>query len=583
MLQALGLLALHPEFHEVMLKYDLPDTVMSLVLPGDELFYTNQTTKYAKYVKHLAARILVYLGLYVKVSNKVNLFDILETHPEAIDKNKPQTFENHFIHQMAIGEHLITNIWNLNTKAISIEKLLDDILREIRNDNNDKITFNFNKNCQNYTFNMSYLTSVVHPLIIIRMLEHRLFTPLLRKTNSRAVNSNSLFLPSSRAQTTTTTTTAPPTTINNYVGKVTPSSSIASKHSNLSTTESNSKIKIKKSDSFANRFSNRLSIRRHSKAPINEIEPTTTTTITTTTLTTAPPNDTSSSSKTTKLKDLSKKILRMNTGSRVALNLINNSKSTKNIKKSSDNEDNSTTTMNDNSLSVRHLLQRYSFGSSNHNHHNNEPNSQSNNLTVERGRHSSVTPISLKKMSLRNASIDCSQRQNINNKDKDNTSDNASINKNTNLNDLSEIKEFEKKLINLPTFTISDENGDNNDNKYNLSSSSFSLLIAPTVGSAVVGGNGGSGGGSSSSVYGEESINNNIDDQNNAKTKLQSKSSVTNTTDLTTTIKRTKKDNIFKTSLKKRGTTSLKKRKNSSIIIKNRNSIYISTNDIRVN
>lgn len=77
MLQALGLLALRPDCHDVMLKYDLPDTVMSLILPGDELFYTNQTTKYPKFVKHLAARVLVYLGLFAKVSNKVNLFDIL--------------------------------------------------------------------------------------------------------------------------------------------------------------------------------------------------------------------------------------------------------------------------------------------------------------------------------------------------------------------------------------------------------------------------------------------------------------------------------------------------------------------------
>ncbi len=77
MLQALGLLALRPEFHEVLLKYDLPDTIMSLILPGEELYYTNQTTKYSKYVKHLAARILVYLGLFSKLSNKLNLFDIL--------------------------------------------------------------------------------------------------------------------------------------------------------------------------------------------------------------------------------------------------------------------------------------------------------------------------------------------------------------------------------------------------------------------------------------------------------------------------------------------------------------------------
>ena len=78
MLQALGLLALHPSCHHAMLKSsDLADTVMSLILPGDELFYTNQTTRFPKYVKHLAARVLVYLGLYAKVSNKVNLFDML--------------------------------------------------------------------------------------------------------------------------------------------------------------------------------------------------------------------------------------------------------------------------------------------------------------------------------------------------------------------------------------------------------------------------------------------------------------------------------------------------------------------------
>ena len=77
LLQGLGLLALHPEYHEAMINNDLPDTIMSLILPGDELYYTNQTTKYAKYVKHLSARILVYLGLFSKISNKVNLFDIL--------------------------------------------------------------------------------------------------------------------------------------------------------------------------------------------------------------------------------------------------------------------------------------------------------------------------------------------------------------------------------------------------------------------------------------------------------------------------------------------------------------------------
>lgn len=53
----------------------------------------------------------------------------------------------------------------------------------------DKIQFSFSGKCENLTYNMSYLTTIVHPLIIIRLLEHRLFTPLLKKTNSRAATS----------------------------------------------------------------------------------------------------------------------------------------------------------------------------------------------------------------------------------------------------------------------------------------------------------------------------------------------------------------------------------------------------------
>jgi hypothetical protein len=70
---------------------------------------------------------------------------------------------------MAIGENVISNKWRLNTAAITIEKLLDEILKEIKNDNIDKIKFSFTGlTYENLAFNMSYLSTVVHPLIIIR-------------------------------------------------------------------------------------------------------------------------------------------------------------------------------------------------------------------------------------------------------------------------------------------------------------------------------------------------------------------------------------------------------------------------------
>ncbi|CAF3080221.1 unnamed protein product, partial [Rotaria sp. Silwood2] len=127
-LQTLGIIALNPDFHEVLTQADIPDTVLHLILPADEMFYTNQTTKFARYVKHLGARILVYMGLLTKVNHKVNLFDILDIEPENIDCEKPQSFENNFVHHMAIGETVVGTLWT-SFDGISIEKLLDELLK----------------------------------------------------------------------------------------------------------------------------------------------------------------------------------------------------------------------------------------------------------------------------------------------------------------------------------------------------------------------------------------------------------------------------------------------------------------------
>lgn len=48
--------------------------------------------------------------------------------PEQIELDKPQSFENNFIHHMAIGEQVVNSIWT-NTAAITIEKLIDEILK----------------------------------------------------------------------------------------------------------------------------------------------------------------------------------------------------------------------------------------------------------------------------------------------------------------------------------------------------------------------------------------------------------------------------------------------------------------------
>ena len=75
LLQALACLALNPALHAPLNEAEVSDMLMQLLLPSDEWYYTNHSTKYAKFVKYHAARILVYMGLFHKLGGRVDLFD----------------------------------------------------------------------------------------------------------------------------------------------------------------------------------------------------------------------------------------------------------------------------------------------------------------------------------------------------------------------------------------------------------------------------------------------------------------------------------------------------------------------------
>ena len=70
--------------HKVLISADIEDSLMQLILPSDQWFYTNTTTKYAKYVKHHAMRVLVYIGRERRLRNKVNLFDLIGKYRNAM-------------------------------------------------------------------------------------------------------------------------------------------------------------------------------------------------------------------------------------------------------------------------------------------------------------------------------------------------------------------------------------------------------------------------------------------------------------------------------------------------------------------
>jgi hypothetical protein len=52
----------------------------------------------------------------------------LDVEPEPLDCDKPQSFENNFVHHMAIGETVVGTLWT-SFAGVCIEKLLDELLK----------------------------------------------------------------------------------------------------------------------------------------------------------------------------------------------------------------------------------------------------------------------------------------------------------------------------------------------------------------------------------------------------------------------------------------------------------------------
>lgn len=141
-------LALNPRHQTRLIEADLSDYLSQLILPSDEWFYTNHSTKYAKFVKHHAARIMVYLGLEKRLRNKVYLFDLLGmwslcvsmfylktlVSAEEIGFNSPQNEspEDQYITQTSLAPTVIYS--NCTPKVLigsSVEGIVQDLIKQV--------------------------------------------------------------------------------------------------------------------------------------------------------------------------------------------------------------------------------------------------------------------------------------------------------------------------------------------------------------------------------------------------------------------------------------------------------------------
>ncbi|ELT88363.1 hypothetical protein CAPTEDRAFT_195648 [Capitella teleta] len=227
-LQALACMAQSPSLHAALTQADVPDTLMQLLLPSDEWYYTNHSTRYAHYVKYHAARILVYMGLFHRLGGRVHLFHMksFEEKQESLVHTNP---EDAFIDQMAMGKLLIRDQRGRLVGG-SLEGIIAEIIKDAEKEVSDssampphRSSFSFHEShlrsmsshwplrqmssssgvssWDGSVFHFNDLTHrpfpeyffhalplVVHPIIILRVLCHKMFGSMLRRKTAFSAN-----------------------------------------------------------------------------------------------------------------------------------------------------------------------------------------------------------------------------------------------------------------------------------------------------------------------------------------------------------------------------------------------------------
>ncbi|XP_046384832.1 uncharacterized protein LOC124155160, partial [Ischnura elegans] len=126
-LQIVAALALDPANHTALTDQGIPDALSQLLLPSDEWYYTNHSTRYARYVKHHAARSLVYMGLQHRVNLRISVYDILA---EDVPPPTPLTesVEDAYISRTSAAPALFTSRATKKIVGLSVEGAVVHVL-----------------------------------------------------------------------------------------------------------------------------------------------------------------------------------------------------------------------------------------------------------------------------------------------------------------------------------------------------------------------------------------------------------------------------------------------------------------------
>ncbi|KAG8323632.1 hypothetical protein J6590_001352 [Homalodisca vitripennis] len=139
-LQIVATLALDPQHHKALLDNGLPDVLSQLLLPSDEWYYTNHSTKYARYVKHHVARILVYLGFQHRVNLRFCVYDILQD--DVPPTPLVESVEDNYICLTSAPPSLVSAP-DKTIMGVSVESAVINVLKTIETDRDRKTEIAF--------------------------------------------------------------------------------------------------------------------------------------------------------------------------------------------------------------------------------------------------------------------------------------------------------------------------------------------------------------------------------------------------------------------------------------------------------
>lgn len=184
-LQSVALLALSVNTHPIFKEVQIDDTLVQMLLPGDEWYYTNHTTMFPQFVKHHAARILIYIGFGDRVGNRVNLFQFPGVDQEGVEKDnqkheknqqqqqRPPSKEGFSSEDQYICDTCITPLMALNganKEMFSVEGCLVKVLTEVAK----CCGTNKDKDWKAVDSRLGAIASIVDPIILVRVLLHKL-------------------------------------------------------------------------------------------------------------------------------------------------------------------------------------------------------------------------------------------------------------------------------------------------------------------------------------------------------------------------------------------------------------------------